>query len=144
MPIKYPESFTSTELDRLSCSSRGRSTSRDRESSSDYHLSKHHYTPPSKASDLPESAGVHLNRYSRAYAEKAGDTAVSSIKLARVMYDFHALASRELSAKKDDIVIIRRPVNHNWAEVEDPQSGLKVRIKGHFLSFLFFLLSQDG
>ena len=124
MRIKYPESFTSTELDRLSCSSRGRSTSRDRESSSDYHLSKHHFAPRSKASELPESAGVHLTRYSRAFAEK-GD-AISSIKLARVMYDFHALASRELSAKKGDIVIIRRPVNHNWAEVEDPQSGLKV------------------
>lgn len=120
----------------MSCSSRGRSTSRDRESSSDYHLTKHHFAPPIKASDLPESAGVHLNRYSRAFAEKAD--AISSIKLARVMYDFNALASRELSAKKGDILIIRRPVNHNWAEVEDPQSGLKVRSKLLTFSFIVY------
>lgn len=52
----------------------------------------------------------------------------SSHLLARVLFDFHALSSREISAKKGDIVIIHRPVNHHWVEVEDSQSGLKVSL----------------
>ena len=50
------------------------------------------------------------------------------MRLARVLFDFHALSSREISVKKGDIVIIQRAVNHNWVEVEDSQSGLKVII----------------
>lgn len=47
-------------------------------------------------------------------------------KLARVLYDFNALANRELSVRKGDLVLINKPVNHNWVEVEDTYSGLIV------------------
>lgn len=52
-------------------------------------------------------------------------------RLARVLFDFHALSSRELSVKKGDIVIIHRPINHHWVEIEDTQSGLKVKSKSN-------------
>lgn len=55
--------------------------------------------------------------------------------LARVLYDFHALSSRELSVKKGDIVIIERPINHNWVEVEDSQSGLKGLVPRNYLDY---------
>ena len=42
------------------------------------------------------------------------------------MFDFHALSSKEISIKKHDIVIVKRAINHNWVEIEDPESGLKV------------------
>lgn len=48
------------------------------------------------------------------------------LKVARVLYDFYALAARELSVKKGDLVVVHRPIDHNWVEVEDSQSGLKV------------------
>ena len=51
-----------------------------------------------------------------------------SIPLARVIFDFHALSSREISVHKGDIVIVLRPIDHNWVEVEDTQSGLKVSL----------------
>jgi len=87
-----------------------RSTSRER----------HHYTPTT------ESVPVHLHRYQRAFADKDPSQRIN-IQLARAMYDFHALSPRELSMKKGDVVIIRKPIDHNWLEVEDAQSGLKVR-----------------
>jgi hypothetical protein len=46
--------------------------------------------------------------------------------LARVLFDFHALSAKEISVKKNDVVIVKRPINHNWVEIEDPESGLKV------------------
>ena len=46
--------------------------------------------------------------------------------MARVLYNFQALAARELSVKKGDLVLINKPVNHNWVEVEDTDSGLIV------------------
>lgn len=93
-----------------------RSTSREREA-----LARHHYTP------TRESIPVHLNRYQRAFLEKESSQ-MANLQLARAMYDFHALSPREISVKKGDVVIIRKAIDHNWLEVEDAQSGLKVKI----------------
>ena len=62
-------------------------------------------------------------------------TEVEKMRLARVLFNFHALSPREISVEKGDIVIIQRAVNHNWVEIEDSQSGLKVII---FLFCLFY------
>lgn len=51
-------------------------------------------------------------------------------KVARVMFDFQAVARNELAVKKGDLVLVRRTVNHNWVEVEDCSSGLVVS-SGH-------------
>lgn len=56
----------------------------------------------------------------------ADSASLNKLRLARALFDFHALSSREISVKKGDVVIIQRPVNHNWVEVEDTLSGLKV------------------
>lgn len=66
----------------------------------------------------------------------------SSQLLARVLFNFHALSSREISVRKGDIVIIHRPVNHHWVEVEDSQSGLKVSIY-HPSSLIFPCLGKS-
>ncbi|XP_015794643.1 uncharacterized protein LOC107371164 isoform X2 [Tetranychus urticae] len=87
---------------------------------------KHHFTPN-------QQSIVHLDRYQKAFAQKAGS--YSSHLLARVLFDFHALSSREISAKKGDIVIIHRPVNHHWVEVEDSQSGLKGLVPRSYLDY---------
>lgn len=91
-----------------------RSTSRERDA-----LSRHHFTPSR------ESIPVHLNRYQRAFAEKEASQRMN-LQLARAMFDFHALSPREIAMKKGDVVIIRKVIDHNWLEVEDAQSGLKV------------------
>jgi SH3 domain len=54
------------------------------------------------------------------------DNGGRSVLLARVLFDFNALSSREISVQKGDIVIVHRPIDHNWIEIEDSQSGLKV------------------
>lgn len=94
-----------------------RSTSRERDA-----LARHHFTP-TRESTVP----VHLHRYQRAFADKDPSQRVN-MQLARAMFDFHALSPRELSLKKGDVVIVRKPIDHNWLEVEDAQSGLKVSI----------------
>ncbi|RWS30325.1 sorbin and SH3 domain-containing protein 2-like isoform X28, partial [Leptotrombidium deliense] len=88
---------------------------------------RHHFTPK-------QEHIVHLDRYQRAYSEKETSQLEHNL-LARVLFDFHALSSRELSAKKGDIVIVHRPVNHNWVEVEDSQSGLKGLVPRNYLDF---------
>ncbi len=108
-----------------------------------YSMRRHHYLPTIHSP-------VQLDRYDKAYAEKGlyfsifkafitvqislllllllytENGQVYQRKLARVLFDFLALATRELSVKKGDLVLINRPVNHNWVEVEDTYSGLIV------------------
>lgn len=48
--------------------------------------------------------------------------------MARVMYDFQAMARNELAVKKGDLVTIRKQINQQWMEVEDCSSGLVVCI----------------
>ncbi|RWS09395.1 uncharacterized protein B4U79_04172 [Dinothrombium tinctorium] len=88
---------------------------------------RHHFTPK-------QDHIVHLDRYQRAYIEKDSSQLQQNL-LARVIFDFHALSPRELSIKKGDIVIVHRPVNHNWVEVEDSQSGLKGLVPKNYLDF---------
>lgn len=104
-----------------------RSTSRERDT-----LAKHHFTP------TRESVPVHLNRFQRAFADKDPSQRVN-MQLARAMFDFHALSPAELSLKKSDVVIIKKPIDHNWLEVEDAQSGLKVRLSFHGISVIMTL-----
>jgi len=98
---------------------RGRSTSKERD------MTRHHFTP---SRDIP----VDTYRYQRAY-EHEDFRQYARIQLARVLYDFHAQSPRELSVKKGDILILRRPIDHNWLEVEDSQSGLKGMVPRNYL-----------
>lgn len=108
---------------------RGRSTSRERD------MTRHHFTP---SRDIP----VDTYRYQRAY-EHEDFRQFARIQLARVLFDFHAQSPRELSVKKGDILIIRRPIDHNWLEVEDSQSGLKVRWSSCSKSYEDFVIVCD-
>jgi sorbin and SH3 domain-containing protein 1 len=94
-------------------------------------MRRHHYLPTIHSP-------VQLDRYDKAYAEKENGQ-VYQRKLARVLFDFLALATRELSVKKGDLVLINRPVNHNWVEVEDTYSGLIGLVPRTYLDF-----EQDG
>jgi hypothetical protein len=51
------------------------------------------------------------------------------------------MATRELSVKKGDLVLINRSVNHNWVEVEDTYSGLIVcnQLFFKFISIYFLI-----
>ena len=84
---------------------------------------------------------MHLNRYQRAFAEKADQSADQAmcVKLARVMYDFHALSPREIAVQKNDVVILRKQIDANWFEIEDPQSGLRGLVPRNYLD-----ADQDG
>lgn len=55
------------------------------------------------------------------------------------MYDFHAITSREIAMKKDDIVILRKQIDPNWVEIEDPASGLRGLLPLNYLD-----ADQDG
>lgn len=84
---------------------------------------------------------MHLNRYQRAFAEKADQSPHRGlpVQLARVMYDFHALSPREISVQKNETVIIRKQIDANWFEIEDPSSGLRGIVPRNYLD-----ADQDG
>lgn len=103
-----------------------RSVSRERD------LSRHHFTPT-------QDPVVHLNRYQRAFAEKADQSPHQPVQLARVMFDFHALSVREISVQKNDTVIVRKQIDANWFEIEDPASGLRGIVPRNYLD-----ADQDG
>ncbi|XP_054167064.1 uncharacterized protein LOC128964485 isoform X6 [Oppia nitens] len=94
-----------------------------------YNIRRHHYSPTSHSP-------VQLDRYDKAYSGKENR---QQRKLGRVLYDFQALASRELSVKKGDLVHINRPKDHNWVEVEDTYSGLIGLVPRTYLD-----LEQEG
>ncbi|XP_074593207.1 uncharacterized protein LOC141848957 isoform X2 [Brevipalpus obovatus] len=85
---------------------------------------RHHFTPT-------QEHIIHLDRYQKAYAQKGETPRI----LARVLFDFHALSGREISIKKGDIVIITQPIDHNWVEIEDSQSGLKGLVPRNYLDY---------
>ncbi|CAG2115385.1 unnamed protein product, partial [Medioppia subpectinata] len=95
-----------------------------------YSIRRHHYSPTTHSP-------VQLDRYDKAYAEKENRT--QSRKMGRVLYDFQALATRELSVKKGDLVFINKPKDHNWVEVEDSYSGLIGLVPRTYLD-----LEQEG
>lgn len=66
-----------------------------------------------------------MNRFEQAYREKEG-AEIRQKLFAKVLRDFRAVRENEISVKKGDIVIISRPIDHNWLEIEDTSSGLKV------------------
>jgi hypothetical protein len=55
------------------------------------------------------------------------------------MYDFHALSPREIAVQKNDVVILRKQIDANWFEIEDPQSGLRGLVPRNYLD-----ADQDG
>lgn len=58
--------------------------------------------------------------------------------MAKVLYDFQAMARNELAVKKGDLVTIRKLINQQWMEVEDCSSGLVVNIHLIFLTLYFY------
>lgn len=103
---------------KLATSSKSNQSTTD-SSSSSYSLQKHHYVPQ------PISP-VALDRYERSFSTKSSES--SGGKVARVMYDFQAMAKNELAVKKGDLVSVRKNINQQWVEVEDCSSGLVVNI----------------
>ena len=58
--------------------------------------------------------------------------------MAKVLYDFQAMARNELAVKKGDLVTIRKLINQQWMEVEDCSSGLVVKIHLIFNPLFYF------
>ncbi|XP_075586625.1 uncharacterized protein LOC124489911 isoform X11 [Dermatophagoides farinae] len=85
-------------------------------SSNTYSLQRHHYVPQPMSPPV-----VALDRYDR---RPLYTTKEPTGKMARVMYDFQAMARNELAVKKGDLVTIRKQINQQWMEVEDCSSGL--------------------
>lgn len=50
------------------------------------------------------------------------------------MYNFQAMNPREISAKRDDVVILKRQIDANWFEIEDPHSGLRGLVPRNYLA----------
>nr|XP_027198158.1 ras guanine nucleotide exchange factor R-like isoform X4 [Dermatophagoides pteronyssinus] len=88
-----------------------------------YSLQRHHYMPQPMSPPV-----VALDRYDRRLLYST-PTSISTKepttgKMAKVLYDFQAMARNELAVKKGDLVTIRKLINQQWMEVEDCSSGL--------------------
>lgn len=90
------------------------------------------------ADRLQSPVGVDLNRYQRAFLSKRAPSAgsmragsnlqqlrKSMARFGRTLFDFQAKNERELSLKRGDLVEMLELIDHNWARVEDCQSGLQ-------------------
>lgn len=87
------------------------------------------------------AAGVDLKRYQRAFLTKRAPAATATsvgaagsnlqqlrksvARFGRTLFDFQAKNERELSLKRGDLVEMLELIDHNWARVEDCQSGLQ-------------------
>ena len=86
--------------------------------------------PPLPRQFQPTAADVvDLNRYERALAAKAASAAsrraAERSRFGCAKYDFMASDARELSVKRGDLVELLEPLDENWLQVEDCQSGLQ-------------------
>lgn len=119
---------------------------RSRQAAGSFHLAARRNGPPSQPAPASPTAGVDLNRYQRAFLTKRAAAATtgsscstrgaagggsnleqlrkSVARFGRTLFDFQAKNERELSLKRGDLVEMLELVDHNWARVEDCQSGL--------------------
>lgn len=79
-----------------------------------------------------EPAGVDLNRYQHALrlGMRSGSRLVQRsssglVRFGRALFDFQAKNEQEISLRRGDLVEIIKAIDHNWALVEDCQSGLQ-------------------
>lgn len=92
--------------------------------------------------------GVDLNRYQHALLMKTprsmksqsanlkyNSQAGSSIKFGRALFDFAAKNGQQLSLSRGDLIKILKVPDHNWALVEDCQSGLQGLVPLSYLDY---------
>lgn len=101
------------------------------------HLFRHARQQPDQYGHIMEPAGVDLKRYQHAFIlnnksrQPDSSSAYKSrrptevFRFGRALFDFQAKNERELSVRRGDLVEIVDVIDHNWANVEDCQSGLR-------------------
>ena len=52
-----------------------------------------------------------------------------------MIYDFHPQNPNEIAVKKGEFITVRKTINQNWVEVEDPNSGLVGIIPRNYVDF---------
>lgn len=91
-----------------------------------------------------EPAGVDVNRYQHAFLHNArsaarqqrqGNRSSDMIRFGRVLFNFQAKHDREISVRQGDLVEINKVIDHNWALVEDCQSGLQGLVPLSYLDY---------
>lgn len=82
-----------------------------------------------RLADNNQQFEIDLNRYQRAFLGKdqlsRRRLRSDKVSFGRALFDFQAANSRELSLKRNDLLEILKFLDHQWALVEDCQSGLQ-------------------
>lgn len=83
---------------------------------------------------------VDPHRYQRALLRRARSSAACrpsrpDFRFGRALFDFQAKSGRELSLRRGDLVEMLELLDHNWARVEDCQSGLQGLVPLNYIDY---------